>query len=113
MNELNLTSLIAYEVWVNDSDGRTSSLKGYCTDYDIAVIEASKDGWVWTDRKVVKVVLYTDGKKFYKVNEINREFLDDSKSQEETLKEIKNKLTPEELNLLSKHLLEEPFTEND
>lgn len=104
--DLILTNITGYEVW--ESDGRTRSLKGYCKDYDLAVIESKKDGWGSDTTKVKEVELFTDGAEIYVVDKIKGDqFLDSLKSREEILTEIKNKLNPEELNILRKHLLEQ------
>jgi hypothetical protein len=80
------------------SDGYTTTVTGYYKDESVAKLKSEAD---WSSAK--EVVLYTDGKTFYEVRELGS-LLDVTESErKEMLENIKNKLSPAELEFLKLH----------
>lgn len=96
-DKLTLTKITGYALWVSNSDGTSSSIKGYYKDKIIATVE-SKDVW----DKVEPVDLYTDGDNIYLVGLAGDGTFVDAKDEyrEAAITKLKAKLTPEELELL-------------
>jgi len=100
MEEIKLKKVRAYQVTASD-DERSSSVKGYYKDYNIASIDSKKAGWYGSDGEVDSVDLYEDEDgKIYSLKPLG-DYKDVArKYREETLAKIKSKLSPEEIDFL-------------
>tara|TARA_R110001592_G_scaffold268269_3_gene534544 strand:- start:50312 stop:50620 length:309 start_codon:yes stop_codon:yes gene_type:complete len=100
MEKLKLTKVVAWAVSSSD-DERSSSIKGYYKDYNIASVDSKGSGWFGSDGDVVQAEIYEDEEgNIYTLKSVGKYKDVDRKYREEAMKKIKDKLTPEELKLL-------------
>ena len=100
MEQLILTKVKAFAMEASD-DERSSSIKGYYKNKNIASIDAKDAGWYGSNGKVIPIDLYEDLEgNVYLLESIGKYKDDDRKYREEAILNIKLKLTPEEQLLL-------------
>lgn len=87
---------------VNSSDdGKSSSIKGYFKDYNVASVKSKGSGWYGADGEVKSVDVWADGEgNIYDLKPLGKYTDEAEKYRQETMQSIKSKLTKEELELL-------------
>ena len=98
MEELNLKKVKAFTIYSSDNE-KTASAKGVYKSFEVASIKAKKSRWYDSDGSVeiLNGIYQAKNSELYRVSYIGQ-FTDVSESlKEEIMKNIKGKLTAEEL----------------